>query len=82
MGLFSEKQVWVICSVANNMRTMNHQYGRYWYIGMARVVQMRNTNMHRKNSAKTERLAVKACYYYYLAVSLSNKPKNLTRNHR
>ena len=42
-----------------------HQYGRYWYIGMARVLHMRNTNMHGKNSAKTERLAVKACYYYY-----------------
>ena len=42
-----------------------HQYGRYWYIGMARVLHIRNTNMHGKNSAKTERLAVKACYYYY-----------------
>ena len=59
-----------------------HQYGRYWYIGMARVLHMCNTNMHGKNSAKTERLAVKACYYYYLAVSLSNKLKNMTRNHR
>ena len=59
-----------------------HQYGRYWYIGMARVPHMRNTNMHGKISAKTERLAVKGCYYYYSAVSLSNKPKNLTRNHR
>ena len=57
-------------------------YGRYWYIGMARVPHMRNTNMHGKISAKTERLAVKGCYYYYSAVSLSNKPKNLTRNHR
>ena len=57
-----------------------HQYGRYWYIGIARVLHMRNTNMHRKNSA--ERLAVKACYYYYSAISLSNNHKNMTRNHR
>ena len=34
-----------------------HQYGRHWYIGMARVPHMRNTNMHRKISAKTEHLA-------------------------
>ena len=53
-----------------------------WYIGMARVPYMRNTNMYRKISAKSERLVVKGCYYHYLAVSLSNKPKNLTRNHR
>ena len=59
-----------------------HQYGRYWYIGMARVPHMRNTNMHGKISAKTERFVVKGCYYHYSAVSLSNKPKNLTRNHR
>ena len=59
-----------------------HQYGRYCYIGMARVPHMRNTNMHRKISAKTEHLVVKGCYYHYSAVSLSNKPKNLTRNHR
>ena len=56
--------------------------GRYWYIGMAHVPDMRNTNMHGKISAKTERLVVKGCYYHYSAVSLSNKPKNLTRNHR
>ena len=43
-------------------------------VGMARVLHVRNTNMHGKNSAKTERLAVKTCYYYYSAVSLSNKP--------
>ena len=60
----------------------NYQYGRYWYIGMARVPHMRNTNMHGEISAKTERLVVKGCYYHYSAVSLSNKPKNLTRNHR
>ena len=59
-----------------------HQYGRYWYIGMARVPHMRNTNMHGKILAKTKRLAVKGCYYYYSAVSLSNKPKNMTGNHR
>ena len=66
--------------LANNI--MYHQYGRYWYIGMARVPHMRNTNMHGKISEKSERLAVKGCYYYYSAVCLSNKPKNLTRNHR
>ena len=60
----------------------NHQYGRYWYIRMTRVLHMHNTNMHGKNSAKTERLAVKACYYYYSVISLSNKPKNMTRNRR
>ena len=60
----------------------NHQYGGYWYIGMARVPNMRNTNMHRKISAITERLVVKGCYYHYSAVSLSNKPKNVNRNHR
>ena len=37
---------------------MYHQYGRYWYIGMARVHHMRNINMHRKISAKTQRLVV------------------------
>ena len=60
-----------------------HQDGRYWYTGMARVPRMRNTNMHGKNSAKTELLAVKGCYYYtyYSAVSLSNEPKTLTGNH-
>ena len=60
-----------------------HQYGRYWYnvIGMARVPHMRNTNMHGENSAKTERLAVKRCYYYYSAISLSNKPKYMAGNH-
>ena len=49
---------------------------------MARVPHMRNTNMHGKISAKTERLAVKRCYYYYSAVSLSNKPKYMAGNHR
>ena len=32
-----------------------HQYGRvarYWYIGMARVPHMRNTNMHGKSQQK------------------------------
>ena len=43
-----------------------HQYGRYW---MARVLHMHNTNMHGKNSAKTERLALKGSDYYYLAIS-------------
>ena len=33
--------------------------GRYWYIGMARVPHMRNTNMHGKISAKSERLGCK-----------------------
>ena len=33
------------------------------YIGMARVPHVRNTNMHRKISVKTEGLAVKGCYY-------------------
>ena len=56
------------------------KYGRY--IGMARVPHMRNTNMHRKISAKTERLAVKGCYHYYLTVYLSNKPKYMAGNHR
>ena len=37
-----------------------HQYGRYWYIRMARVPHMRNTNMHGENPAKTERLAVES----------------------
>ena len=59
-----------------------HQYGRYWYIGMARVPHIRNTNIHGKISAKTERLAVKGCYYYYSTVSLSNKPKYMAGNHR
>ena len=29
--------------------TSYHQYGRYWYIGMARVPYMRNTNMHARD---------------------------------
>ena len=43
-----------------------HQYGRYWYKGMACVPYMRNTNMHGKISAKTERLVVNGCYYHPL----------------
>ena len=66
----------------NLSKSHYHQYGRYWYIGMARVPHMGNTNMHGKISAKTERLAVKGCYYYYSAVSLSNKPKYMAGNHR
>ena len=42
---------------------------------------MRNTNMHGKISAKTERLAVQGCYHYYSAVSVSNKPKYIAGNH-
>ena len=41
------------------MQELHHQYG------MARVPHVRNTNMHRKKSAKPERLVVKGCYYYY-----------------
>ena len=36
-----------------------HQYGRYWYIAMACVPYIRNTNMHVKISAKTKRLVVR-----------------------
>ena len=43
---------------------------------------MCNTNRHGENSAKTERLAVKGCYNYYSAVTLSNKPKYMAGNHR
>ena len=56
--------------------------GTDWYTGTARVAHMHNTDLHRKISAKTERLAVKGCYYYYSAISLANKPKNMARNHR
>ena len=69
-------------SIVHTYMLLNRQYGRYWYIGMARVPNMCNTNMHGKISAKTERLAVKGCYYYYSAVSLSNKPKYMAGNHR
>ena len=73
---------WYYKSIHSSNDRSYHQYGRYWYIGMARVPYMRNTNMHGKISANTERLVVKGCYYHYSAVSLSNKPKNLARNHR
>ena len=49
---------------------------------MACVPHMCNTDMHGKISAKTERSAVKRCYYYYSAVSLCNKPKYMAGNHR
>ena len=52
-----------ITNVCNKTRRQIIKGIRYWYIGMARVPHMRNTNMHGKISAKTERLAVKGCYY-------------------
>ena len=60
----------------------NHVSLIFITLPFSRVPHMRNTNMHGKISAKTERLVVNCCYYHYSAVSLSNKPKNLTRNHR
>ena len=79
---FSEQQQSILKGTVYNIINMLISTTNYHqYIGMARVPHMRNTNMHRKISAKTERLAVKGCYCYYSAISLSNKSKILARNH-
>ena len=40
-------------SIVHTYMLLNHQYGRFWYIGMARVPHMRNTNIYaRENLSK------------------------------